>query len=81
MVSPETEATPSGEPKRLISIVIPTHNRLDLVKEAIETVRRQTGNGRELIVFDNASTESVVSYVESLNDHVFGVSAPTTSFP
>lgn len=59
----------SAKAERLISIVIPTHNRLDLVKEAIETVRRQSRtDGWELIVFDNASNEPVCSYVEGLND-------------
>lgn len=53
---------------KLISIVIPTHNRLALVKDAIETVRLQTGNNWELVVFDNASSEPVTAYVEGLND-------------
>jgi glycosyltransferase involved in cell wall biosynthesis len=53
---------------KLISIVIPTHNRLALVKDAIETVRLQTGANWELVVFDNCSSEPVTAYVESLDD-------------
>ncbi|MHB8544474.1 MAG: glycosyltransferase family 2 protein [Leptospirales bacterium] len=50
------------------SVVIPTHNRLDLLKDAIETVIRQDCSNVELVVFDNASTENIRSHVESLND-------------
>ena len=50
----------------IFSIVIPTHNRLSLAKDAIETVRRQKKDNWELIVFDNASEEDLVGYVESL---------------
>ncbi len=58
-----------NQPHRLkYSIVIPTHNRLELTKDAIETVRRQTFSNWEVIVFDNSSTEPLESYVNSLAD-------------
>lgn len=50
------------------SVLLPTKNRLDLLKEAIETVVRQDYENWEMIVSDNASNEDVVGYVRSLND-------------
>jgi glycosyltransferase involved in cell wall biosynthesis len=52
----------------LFSIVIPTHNRLDLLTDAIETIRHQDGADWELLVFDNASTQPVSNYIGSLAD-------------
>jgi glycosyltransferase involved in cell wall biosynthesis len=50
------------------SVVIPTHNRLDLLQDAVESVRRQEGTDWELVVFDNASTEDIAGHVRSLSD-------------
>ena len=50
------------------SVVIPTHNRLDLLKDAIETVRRQDDGDWELVVFDNASTDDIAGHVAGLSD-------------
>lgn len=50
------------------SVVIPTHNRLDLLQDAIESVRRQDGADWELVVFDNASTDDIAGHVRSLCD-------------
>ncbi len=52
----------------MFSVVIPTHNRLGLLKDAIETVIRQDYSDFELVVFDNASTENIRTHIESLND-------------
>jgi glycosyltransferase involved in cell wall biosynthesis len=52
----------------LFSVVIPTHNRLHLLRDAVETVRRQKGGPWELVVFDNASSDPISDYVDSLND-------------
>jgi glycosyltransferase involved in cell wall biosynthesis len=49
------------------SVVIPTHNRLHLLRSAIETVRRQVGDW-EVVVFDNASRGPVGEHVRSLGD-------------
>ena len=51
-----------------LSILLPTRNRLDLLREAIETVRRQEGGQWEIVVSDNASDEDVAGYVTSLGD-------------
>lgn len=50
------------------SVVIPTHQRLHLLQEAIQTIVRQDFRDWELIVFDNGSTEPVREHVASLND-------------
>ena len=50
------------------SILLPTRNRLDLAKTAIETVRRQTYQNWELVVSDNCSQDDVLGYIRNLND-------------
>ena len=52
----------------LFSIVIPTHNRLHLLRDAVETIRRQHGAEWELAVFDNASTDPIGEHIASLDD-------------
>jgi glycosyltransferase involved in cell wall biosynthesis len=50
------------------SVLLPTRNRLELLKYAIETVRRQDYDDWEIIVSDNFSEEDIVSYVLSLQE-------------
>ena len=50
------------------SVVMPTHNRLHLLRDAIETVRRQDFADWELVVFDNASRDPIREHVQSLRD-------------
>lgn len=50
------------------SVVMPTHNRLHLLRDAIETVRRQDFADWELVVFDNASSDPIREHVQSLRD-------------
>lgn len=51
-----------------ISVLIPSRNRLELMKTTIETVRRQNYDNWEIIVSDNASDEDYESYIKSLDD-------------
>jgi glycosyltransferase involved in cell wall biosynthesis len=51
-----------------LSIVMPSHNRLHLLKDAIETVRRQSVDDWRLAVFDNASTDPIREHIRSLED-------------
>ena len=51
-----------------VSVAIPTHNRLDLLRDAVETVRRQDYQNWEVVIFDNASGDDVARYVAELND-------------
>lgn len=50
------------------SVLIPTRNRLDLLKEAIASVRNQSYDNWELIVSDNCSDDDVEGYVYLLGD-------------
>ncbi len=50
----------------LVSVIIPTFNRLELLKRAILSVQEQTYKNIELIVVDDASTDSTSQY---LNDN------------
>ena len=52
------------------SIVIPTRNRLYLLREAVETVRLQSYDNWELIIFDNASDDgaAIATYLNELKD-------------
>ena len=49
-----------------ISIVIPTYNRCDLLKRAINSVLDQTINVREIIIVDNGSTQNTYEIISSL---------------
>ena len=50
------------------SVLLPTRNRLELLRWAIETVRRQDYDDWEVIVSDNASEDDVAGHVRSLRD-------------
>nr|WP_246800857.1 glycosyltransferase family A protein [Mesorhizobium amorphae] len=54
--------------ERLISIAIPTHNRLDLVLDAIKTVTHQNYDNWEICVFDNASKSPISPAIAALGD-------------
>jgi glycosyltransferase involved in cell wall biosynthesis len=60
--------SPRAKHERLFSIAIPTHNRLDLVLDAIKTVSRQNYSNWEIVVFDNCSKEPVADAINALND-------------
>ena len=51
-----------------ISIVIPTHNRAPLVREALTTIVGQSYRDWTCTVFDNASTEPLQETVEAFGD-------------
>ncbi|MBD2101123.1 glycosyltransferase [Leptolyngbya sp. FACHB-261] len=52
----------------LISVIIPTYNRLAYLKEALKSVLRQTYQNFEVIVSDDCSPESPQALIEDLND-------------
>lgn len=52
----------------LVSVLLPTRNRLEFLELAVETVRRQNDGDWELIVSDNASEQDIAGYVASLDD-------------
>lgn len=65
-----------------ISIIIPTHNRADQLRRAIESVLSLKENSAqfEFVVVDNNSTDFTKSLVESYSRHARYVFEPRTSF-
>ncbi|MEY2516190.1 MAG: hypothetical protein QOJ89_3548 [bacterium] len=52
----------------LVSILLPTRNRVEYLRYAIQTVLRQDDGDWELVVSDNHSEEDVAGHVRSLGD-------------
>jgi len=52
----------------MFSVLLPTRNRLELLRYAIESVLRQDCDDWEVVVSDNDSTEDICGYVASLQD-------------
>jgi len=52
-----------------ISIVIPTYNRCELLKRAINSVLDQTINVREIIIVDNGSTDNTYEILKELKEN------------
>lgn len=52
----------------LFSFLLPTHDRLEYLRFAVESVRRQDDPDWEIVVSDNDSTEDVAGYVRGLGD-------------
>ncbi|MFB6130751.1 MAG: glycosyltransferase family 2 protein [Salinigranum sp.] len=52
----------------LVSVIIPTYNRTDLLSRAVESVLAQTFEDFELVVVDDGSTEDVESVVDGYDD-------------
>jgi glycosyltransferase involved in cell wall biosynthesis len=51
-----------------VSVIIPTYNRSNLLRETIASVLRQTFNDLEIIVVDDGSTDDTRTAVEAIND-------------
>lgn len=54
----------------LVSIVIPTHNRKDLLPDAIDSVLAQTYENTEIIVVDDASTDGTPEMLTKRYGHL-----------
>jgi len=50
------------------TILLPTRNRLDLLKYAVESIRMQNYRNWEIVISDNASEEDIKGYITSLAD-------------
>lgn len=51
----------------IISVLIPTYNRKDIVLEAIRSALKQEPNNFEIIVIDDGSTDGTAEYLQGLN--------------
>lgn len=52
----------------IVSVIIPTYNRCNLVKEAIESVLRQSFTDFEILVIDDGSTDNTTSVIQNIRD-------------
>lgn len=52
----------------LVSVLLPNRNRLEFLRYAIETVRRQDEGDWEIVVSDNDSEDDIAGHVEGLED-------------
>jgi glycosyltransferase involved in cell wall biosynthesis len=52
----------------LVSVLLPTRNRLEFLRYAIETVLRQDDQDLEIVVSDNDSEEDIAGHVGALGD-------------
>lgn len=50
----------------LVSVYLPTHNRVELLRRAVESVRTQTYKNLELIVVDDASSDATPAYLSQV---------------
>lgn len=54
----------------VVSIVVLTHNRVHLLRQCVENVLRRTSvQTKEILIWNNASTDGTRSYLDSLDDH------------
>jgi glycosyltransferase involved in cell wall biosynthesis len=68
-MSPDREGASSpenGQTLTEVSVIIPTRNRLEMLREAVGSVWRQTFPHWQLVVVDDASTDSTGEWLASL---------------
>lgn len=54
----------------LVSVIIPTYNRRELLGEAVASVQSQTFTDYELIIVDDGSTDDTAAYLHNLADQM-----------
>lgn len=70
------------EPKPLVSVIIPTYNRANIVTDAIESVLNQTYKNIEIIVVDDGSidnTKEILRHYENRIKYIYKLNAGASS--
>lgn len=57
----------------LVSIILPTHNRLDLLKKAVSSVYEQTFQDWELLIVYNESSDGTEEYLKEYSSPVISI--------
>ncbi|MBD8500255.1 glycosyltransferase family 2 protein [Paenibacillus arenosi] len=52
------------------SIIIPTYNKLNLLKQCIASIQQYTSEAHEIIVVDDASTDGTAAYLRKLSGQI-----------
>lgn len=55
------------------SIIIPTFNGIDFIKDCIESVLHQTYHSYNIIILDSGSTDGTLEYLQQLNNSVITI--------
>jgi glycosyltransferase involved in cell wall biosynthesis len=65
----------SSESLPLVSVIIPTHNRKELLERAVDSVLGQTWENLEIVVVDDASDDDTPAYLKNLKEKYHTVHA------
>ena len=60
-----TVSVSAAEKKPLISVVMPTYNRADLLPRSIESILNQTVKDFEFVIVDDGSTDNSIELIQS----------------
>ena len=62
------ELVPKLKNGPLVSVIVPSYNRVDLLPDTVDSILSQTFDDFELIIVDNMSEDGTESYVNGLKD-------------
>ena len=57
-----------SHPRPVVSVIVPTHNRVGMIGETLQSILNQTFENFELIVVDNGSTDGTEEFVARFED-------------